>query len=84
VSADEPAGVRYITEVTPQDVGARVSLRRRLPEGGLTDVLGHLESWSDGVVRVRDRHGVLHEVAATDVVAARRVPPAPPRRGRRP
>jgi hypothetical protein len=72
--------VRYARDVGPGDAGVRVSLRRRLPDGGLGDVLGELLSWSDGVVRVRDRHGVEHQLAEADVVAAKRVPPAPQRR----
>jgi hypothetical protein len=58
-----------------------VSLRRRLPGGGLGDVLGELVSWSDGLVRVRARDGAVHEVAEDDVVAAKRIPAPPaPRR----
>ena len=63
----------------PADVGARVVVRRRLAEGGYGDLLGHLESWGETVV-VRDRHDVAHPVARTDVVLAKRVPPAPERR----
>ena len=63
----------------PADVGARVVVRRRLPDGLLGDVLGELLTWSDEVV-VRDRHGQLVRIARTDVVLGKRVPPAPPRR----
>ncbi len=64
----------------PGDAGMRVSLRRRTSDGQLTDVLGVLEQWADGVVLVRDRHDAVHTVAAEDVVAVRRIPPPPPRR----
>jgi len=60
-------------------VGARVVLRRRLPEGGSGDLLGELVRW-DAEVVVRDRDGRLHTVARPDVVAAKRVPPPPERR----
>jgi hypothetical protein len=80
VSADQPTGVRYTREVRVQDVGARVMLRRRHPEGGLGDVLGVLESWSGGRLQVRRRDGELVEVAEDDVVASKKVPPAPVRR----
>ena len=73
--------MRYATSAGPADVGARVVLRRRLPEGGLGDVLGHVESWSDGVVRVATRAGSV-EVAEADVVAAKRVPEPPAKRPR--
>lgn len=72
--------MRYIRDVGPGDRGMRVVVRRRLAGGGMGDVLGELEAWSDGVVRVRDRHGVEHLVDEADVVAAKRVPPPPERR----
>lgn len=71
-------GVRYTRDVGPGDSGVRVSLRRSLPEGGYGDVLGDLVSWTDTVV-IETRHGVV-EVPSGSVVAAKRVPPAPPRR----
>jgi hypothetical protein len=70
--------VRYARDVGPGDSGVRVSLRRELPEGGYGDVLGELISWTSVVV-VETRHGTV-EVPADTVVAAKRVPPAPPRR----
>ena len=74
--------MRWARECGPGDAGVRVSLRRRLSGGGLGDVLGELLGWSAGVVRVLDRHGVEHRIAEDDVVAVRRVPPAPARRVR--
>ena len=71
-------GVRYTRDVGPGDSGVRISLRRALPEGGYGDVLGDLVSWTDTVV-IETRHGVV-EVPSGSVVAAKRVPPAPPRR----
>jgi len=71
--------VRYALSAGPGDVGHRVVLRRRVP-GGLSDVLGHVESWSGGTVAVRDRHGRLVEIAEDDLVAAKRVPEPPARR----
>ena len=79
VSADQPPGVRYALSAGPDDVGARVVLRRRLPEGGLGDVLGHVERWSAGTVAVRTRTGTV-VVAEADLVAAKRVPEPPARR----
>jgi hypothetical protein len=72
--------VRYTRDVGPGDAGMRISLRRRLAEGGLGDVLGELLSWDGGLVRVVDRHGTEHVIAEEAVVAAKRVPPPPPRR----
>jgi len=58
----------------------RISLRRRLVEGGMGDVLGVLVSWSDGQVQLRRRDGVVVSVAEVDVVAAKRIGPPPERR----
>ena len=57
-------------------------VRRRLedPDGALGDLLGELVRWDADAVEVRDRHGVKHRVAPADVVAGKRVPPAPARR----
>jgi hypothetical protein len=79
VESSRPPGVRYALDVGPGDRGVRVSLRRRLPEGGFGDVLGELLSW-DAVVRVQRRDGSVVEVPAADVVAAKKVPPPPERR----
>ena len=65
--------------VSPDDVGHRVVVRRRLPQGGFGDLLGELVQWDLEVV-VRDRSGALHAVLRADVVAAKRVPPPPVRR----
>ena len=68
-----PAGGVYRVAVTPGDVGSRVTLRRAVP-GGVSDVVGVLESWASGVLSVRRRDGSLVEVPEGDLVAARVVP----------
>ena len=78
-ASDQPEAA-YVVRLTVQDVGARVVVRRRLDGGGLGDLLGELERWDDMAVVVRDRHGTGHVVRRTDVVAGKRVPPAPDRR----
>jgi hypothetical protein len=77
---------RLVVSITPSDVGRRVSLRRRLPTGGYTDVVGVLESWSDGRLVVRRRDGERVEIAEDTLAAGKVVPPPPVRasRGRRP
>ncbi len=72
--------MRYAREVGPGDSGMRISLRRRLAEGGYGDVLGILESWAAGVVTVLRASGERVVVAEADVVATRRIPPPPARR----
>ena len=64
-------------------VGARVVVRRRLAEGGYSDVLGDLLARSTDGVRVLTRRGEV-SVAAADIAVGKRVPPAPPRRRPRP
>ena len=66
--------------LSPRDVGARVSVRRRVPEGLLTDVLGHLLDVTDDHLEVLGRGEVLR-LPLADVTAAKVVPPATPRRG---
>ena len=69
----------YARALSAADVGARVVVRRRLPDGKLGDLLGELLAWGAAVV-VRDRHGVEHVGDRADVVAGKPVPPAPARR----
>ena len=71
---------RVVLRVGPDDVGSRVVLRRVAPGGRYVDLLGELVRWDADAVEVRDRHGVKHRVAPADVVAGKRVPPAPARR----
>jgi len=64
--------------LSPADVGRRVTVRHRLDDRVLTDVVGTLLAWSSGwsgrlVVERRD--GASVAVAATSVVAAKVVPP---------
>ena len=82
-AADQPGGseVRYVLALGPNDIGARVVIRRRLADGGLGDLLGELLAWDADAVVVRDRHGVSHPIDPVDIVAGKQVPPAPARRG---
>lgn len=84
-----PAGprVRLAADLSPADVGSRVVVRRRLPEGGFADVLGDLLAWSSagtaaGELLVRTRRGEVR-VPEMAVAGGKRVPPAPLRRGAR-
>jgi hypothetical protein len=55
-----------------------VSVRRRVPEG-FRDVVGVLESWHDGMLRVRRRDGTIVEFDEAEMVAAKVVPDPPAR-----
>ncbi|MGI5273612.1 hypothetical protein ACQEUU_31030 [Nonomuraea sp. CA-218870] len=63
-------------------MGSRVTTRRRVP-GGFRDAVGVLESWADGVLRVRKRDGTVVEIPEETLVAGRVVPVAPPRPGQK-
>ncbi len=76
--------VRLAQRVGPQQVGQRVVLRRRLPDGSAGDLLGDLLRWdvagpAPGVT-VRTRAGDV-TVAVEDVLGGKPVPAAPARRG---
>lgn len=62
---------RSADRLDPSHVGRRVTVRRRLPGGALSDVVGVLEELDDVTVAIRDRTGALVRVARTEVVAAR-------------
>lgn len=73
---------RLVVSISGADVGQRISLRRRLPTGEYSDVVGVLESWSGKTLMVRRRTGELVEVPEEIMVAAKIVPPQPPPRRR--
>ncbi|MFT5222446.1 MAG: hypothetical protein ACI867_000749 [Glaciecola sp.] len=79
---------RYRNQLTPEDVGRRVSIRRWVedPERGArpSDVLGHLRRWQDDVLVVERKDGELVEVYEADILAAKVIPPAPVRPERPP
>lgn len=78
-----PGGARprYRREVTPDDIGQRVSIRYLVddPERGPvpTDVVGRLVGHDDEIVLVVDRDGQLAVVGVGAIVASRVVPPHP-------
>lgn len=61
-------------------VGTRVVVRRRLPDGMLSDVVGDVLAADDDTLTVRARRGDV-VIDLRDVVAAKPVPPRPVRRG---
>lgn len=80
-------GAAYATEVGPEHVGRRVTIRHLVDDDGTerpTDVVGHLQRWDDaGRVVVEKRDGTHVELSADRVLASRLLPDAPPpRRGR--
>ncbi|MEV4577385.1 hypothetical protein AB0K16_29505 [Nonomuraea jabiensis] len=69
---------RLIIAITGQDIGARITTRRRVP-GGFRDAVGILVSWENGLLKVRKRDGSVVEIPEETLVAAKVVPAAPPR-----
>jgi GNAT superfamily N-acetyltransferase len=70
-----PAAARLAVRVSPADVGRRVTVRHTYEGTTLTDVVGRLAAWDDGVLAVERRDGTLVEVPVADVAAAKVVPP---------
>lgn len=71
-----------MTEWTDWPVGVRVVVRRRLPDGKYSDVLGELLSTDPTGVLLRTRHGEEVRVEAAEIAIGKIVPPARPRRPR--
>ncbi|WP_431916927.1 hypothetical protein [Nonomuraea jabiensis] len=69
---------RLVIAITSQDIGARITTRRRVP-GGFRDAVGILVSWENGLLKVRKRDGTVVEIPEETLVAAKVVPAAPPR-----
>ena len=74
VLGGRPAALLAV-RISPADVGRRVTVRHRIDGPQLTDVVGVLRSWSDGVLRVERRTGEVVVVPARYVVAANVVTP---------
>jgi len=55
----------------PEHIGRRVTVRRRLPDGRASDVIGILESLDERTLKVRRKDGTLIEVPLDEVTAAR-------------
>ncbi len=73
-AAGRPAALLAV-RVSPADVGRRVTVRHRIDDGRLSDVVGVLRSWDAGSLRVERRSGETAEVPEADVVAAKVVAP---------
>ena len=65
-----------MSHISPDDVGARVTVRRRVA-GALSDVVGDLEFADGETLAVRTSAGALVTVLSSDVVAARVVGASP-------
>ncbi|WP_285248731.1 hypothetical protein [Pseudarthrobacter sp. efr-133-R2A-89] len=75
MSLPAAAPARFLTAAA---TGTRVVVRYRI-DGGLTDALGHLLACDAGSCTIRTRRADV-VIPLERVVAAKEVPPAPPRR----
>lgn len=82
-------GGRLVVAIDADSIGSRVSVRYLLtgtsphdPDVLMTDVVGVLDDWAEGMARIRRASGEQVEVPIGRIVAAKVVPPAPPRRAR--
>lgn len=72
---------RYAIRITAADVGRRVSVRARThSHPPATDTVGTLRAWEDATLVIERRDGTLAHLPERDLLAARVVPDAPPRR----
>ncbi|MFJ5860632.1 hypothetical protein ACIQCM_04355 [Pseudarthrobacter sp. NPDC092439] len=78
MSLPSPSPAAFLAAAAP---GTRVVVRYRI-EGGLTDALGHLVARDAGACTIRTRQADV-VIPLERVVAAKEVPPAPPRRAPR-
>ncbi|MFE1575673.1 GNAT family N-acetyltransferase [Streptomyces fradiae] len=78
------AGGRLEVQITPFDVGKRVSVRRLGDPASqtetFTDTVGVLTSWDEGVLLITRRTGETVRIAESSLVAGKAVPAAPARR----
>lgn len=74
---------RYRNQLTADDVGRRVTVRRWVEDAERgarpSDVLGHLRSWEADVLVVERSTGEHVEIDVGDILAARVIPAAPTR-----
>lgn len=62
---------RSAGQIGPEHVGRRVTVRRALPEGGYSDVLGVCEQADADAVTVRNKDGEAIVISRSQIVAAR-------------
>ena len=74
--------LRLVVRITADDVGSRVSVRSRLAGGPssarMTDTVGRLLRWSNGVLAIQRRDGSIQEVLEEDLLAGKVLPEMSP------
>jgi ribosome maturation factor RimP len=62
---------RSVDQIGPQHLGHRVTVRRTLPEGGYSDVIGVCENADASSITVRNKKGESIVIARSEIAAAR-------------
>ena len=62
---------RSADQIGPEHVGRRVTVRRKLSEGGYSDVIGVCEQVDASSVTVRNKQGESIVIGRAEIVAAR-------------
>jgi len=62
---------RSVDQIGTEHQGHRVTIRRKLPEGGYSDVVGVAEHVDDASITVRNRKGEKIEIDRSEIAAAR-------------
>lgn len=62
---------RSVDQIHKEHEGHRVTIRRKLPEGGYADVVGIAERVDDASVTVRNHNGEAVEINRSEIAAAR-------------
>ena len=62
---------RSAGQIGPEHVGRRITIRRTLPEGGSSDVVGVCEQIDADSVTVRNKKGEAVVIRRDQIVAAR-------------
>lgn len=76
-----------VVRITPADVGARVSVRSRIPadagKPSTSDTLGYLRFWGGGVLKIEKRDGTVVDLDEGDLLAGKVLGDPPQRRSAR-
>jgi ribosome maturation factor RimP len=62
---------RSVDQIAKEHQGHRVTIRRKLPEGGYSDVVGIAEHVDDASVKVRNHKGETIDIKRSEIAAAR-------------
>ena len=62
---------RSVDQLSKEHQGHRVTVRRRLTDGGYSDVIGIADHVDDATIKVRNHKGDVIEIPRSEIAAAR-------------